>query len=79
MQGQYFRNVIRIITETGLRVYKELNSTRKIQVDLQNAVVLIRDSKTPHGTTEAFFIFYCTIFGHGEFDLLLYVNVARSV
>ena len=79
MQGQYFRNVIRIITETGLRVYKELNSTRKIQVDLQNAVVWIPDSKTPHGTTEAFFIFYCTIFGHGEFDLLLYVNVARSV
>jgi integrase len=52
MQGQYFRNIIRIITETGLRVYKELNSTRKIQVDQQNAVVWIPDSKTPNGIAE---------------------------
>ncbi len=34
---QYLRNVIRIITETGLRVYKELTPMRKNQLDLQNA------------------------------------------
>jgi len=44
---QYLRNVIRIITETGLRIYKELIPMRKDQVDLQNA-----DSKTPNGTAE---------------------------
>ena len=44
---QYLRNVIRIVTETGLRIYKELISMRKDQVDLQNAVVWIPDSKTP--------------------------------
>jgi integrase len=49
---QYLRNVIRIITETGLRVYKELTSMRKNQVDLQNAVVWIPDSKTPNGIAE---------------------------
>ncbi len=46
---QYLRNIIRIITETGLRVYKELTPMRKNQVDLQNAVVWISDSKTPNG------------------------------
>jgi integrase len=49
---QYLRNVIRIITETGLRVYKELTPMRKTQVDLQNAVVWIPDSKTPNGIAE---------------------------
>ena len=44
----YLRNVLRIITETGLRVYKELAPMRKDQVDLVNAVVWIPDSKTPH-------------------------------
>jgi integrase len=48
----YLRNVIRLITETGLRVYKELTSMRKDQVDLQNAVVWIPDSKTPNGIGE---------------------------
>jgi integrase len=48
----YLRNVIRIITETGLRVYKELTPMRKNQVDLQNAVVWISDSKTPNGIAE---------------------------
>jgi hypothetical protein len=33
------RNVVRIITETGLRVYKELMSMKKDQVDRDNAVV----------------------------------------
>lgn len=49
---QYLRNVIRIITETGLRVYKELTPMRKDQVDLQNAIVWIPDSKTPNGVAE---------------------------
>jgi integrase len=49
---QYLRNVVRIITETGLRIYKELTPMRKDQVDLQNAVVWIPDSKTPNGTAE---------------------------
>jgi len=48
----YLKNVIRIITETGLRVYKELTPMRKDQVDLQNAVVWIPDSKTPNGIGE---------------------------
>jgi integrase len=48
----YLRNVIRIITETGLRVYKELASMKKEQVDLANKVVFITDSKTPTGVAE---------------------------
>ena len=48
----YLRNVIRIITETGLRVYKELAPMRKEEVDLANAVVWIPDSKTPTGVGE---------------------------
>jgi integrase len=49
---QYLRNIIRIVTETGLRIYKELTSMRKDQVDLQNAVAWIPDSKTPNGIAE---------------------------
>ena len=49
---EYLRNVVRIITETGLRVYKELTPMRREQVDLQNAVVWIPDSKTPSGRAE---------------------------
>lgn len=49
---EYLRNVVRIITETGLRVYKELAPMRKDQVDLSNAIVWIPDSKTPNGTAE---------------------------
>ncbi|HEX5422151.1 MAG TPA: tyrosine-type recombinase/integrase [Candidatus Acidoferrales bacterium] len=45
-------NIVRIITETGLRVYKELAPMRKDQVDLANAVVWIPDSKTPNGIAE---------------------------
>jgi integrase len=48
----HLRNVVRIITETGLRVYKELLSMKKEQVDLVNAVVWIPDSKTPNGISE---------------------------
>lgn len=48
----YLRNVIRIITETGLRIYKELAPMRKDQVDLANRCVWIPDSKTPNGVAE---------------------------
>ena len=48
----YLANVIRIITEIGLRVYKELTPMHKDQVDLANAVVWIPESKTPYGIAE---------------------------
>lgn len=48
----YLRNVIRIITETGLRVYKELAPMRKDQLDLENRMVWIPDSKTANGVAE---------------------------
>lgn len=49
---RYLRNVIRIIAETGLRVYKELAPMRKDQVDLVNKSVWIPDSKTPNGIAD---------------------------
>ena len=49
---EYLRNIVRIITETGLRVYKELMPMKKEHLDLQNAVVWIPDSKTPNGVAE---------------------------
>jgi integrase len=49
---EYLRNIVRIITETGLRVYKELMPMKREQVDLDNAVVWIPDSKTPNGIAE---------------------------
>lgn len=48
----YLSNLIRIITETGLRVYKELACMKKEQVDIANKVVFIADSKTPTGIAE---------------------------
>ena len=48
----YLRNVIRIITETGLRIYKELAPLRKEDVDLANKLIFIADSKTPTGVAE---------------------------
>jgi integrase len=48
----YLANIVRIITETGLRVYRELMPMRKANVDLANAVVWIPDSKTPNGIAE---------------------------
>ena len=48
----YLRNVIRIIAETGLRVYKEVACIKKEQVDVANKVVFIADSKTPTGIAE---------------------------
>ena len=38
--------------QRNLRIYKELTSMRKDQVDLQNAVAWIPDSKTPNGIAE---------------------------
>jgi integrase len=49
---QYLANAIRIIVETGLRVYKELTPMRKDQIDLLNATVWIPESKTPNGIAE---------------------------
>ena len=49
---EYLRNVVRVITETGLRVKKELLPMRREQVDLANATVWIPDSKTPNGISE---------------------------
>jgi integrase len=48
----YLRHVVRIVTETGLRIYKELTPMKKEQVDLDNKVVWIPDSKTPNGVAE---------------------------
>jgi integrase len=49
---RYLRNVVRIVTETGLRIYKELTPMKKDQVDLGNKTVWIPDSKTPNGVAE---------------------------
>jgi integrase len=48
----YLCNVIRIVTETGLRIYKELTPMKKEQLDLGNGTVWIPDSKTPNGVAE---------------------------
>jgi integrase len=48
----YLRHLVRIVTETGLRIYKELTPMKKDQVDLDNKVVWIPDSKTPNGVAE---------------------------
>jgi len=45
----YLRNAIVILTEMGLRPFKELMPMKKPQIDLENAVVYIPDSKTPSG------------------------------
>ena len=49
---EHLRNIVRIITETGLRIYKELIPMKKEQLDLTNATVWIPDSKTPNGVAE---------------------------
>jgi integrase len=49
---KYLRNTVRIISETGLRVYKELLPMKKEQVDFLNKTVWIPDSKTPNGVAE---------------------------
>ena len=49
---EYLRNVIRVVTETGLRIYKELTPMKKGQLDLVNRTVWIPDSNTPNGVAE---------------------------
>ena len=49
---QFLRNIVRILTETGLRINKELLAMRKDQVDIANATVWIPDSKTENGVAE---------------------------
>jgi len=46
---KYLRNAIVIISEMGLRPYKELMPMKKPQVDLENMLVHIPESKTPSG------------------------------
>jgi integrase len=45
----YLKNLVIILTEMGLRPFKELLPMKKLQVDLDNAVVSLSDSKTPSG------------------------------
>jgi len=45
----FLRNIVVIISETGLRYKKELLPMRQSQIDLENAVVHIADSKTVNG------------------------------
>ena len=48
----YLRNIIVIMVEMGLRPYRELIPMRKQQVDLQNGVVHLPDSKTVNGIAD---------------------------
>lgn len=49
---RYLRNIVRIITETGLRIRKELLCAKKDQIDFCDLVFWIPDSKTPSGRAE---------------------------
>ena len=48
----YLRNIIVIMVEMGLRPYRELIPMRKEQVDLQNGIVHLPDSKTVNGIAD---------------------------
>jgi len=48
----YLRHVVIIMTEMGLRPYKELLAMRREQVDLENRIVHIPDSKTEAGVAD---------------------------
>jgi integrase len=50
--SSYLRHVVIIMTEMGLRPYKELLPTRREHVDLENQLVYIPDSKTESGVAE---------------------------
>jgi len=45
----YSRNAVVILVEMGLRPYKELAPIKKSQIDLENSLVHISDSKTSNG------------------------------
>jgi integrase len=49
---EYLKNLIQIVTDTGLRIYKELAPLRKEHLDLMNGTVWIPDSKTINGIAE---------------------------
>ena len=48
----YLRNIIVIMVEMGLRPYRELLPMRKEQVDLNNGIVHLPDSKTVNGIAD---------------------------
>ena len=48
----YLRNIIVIMVEMGLRPYRELIPMRKQQVDMQNEIVHLPDSKTVNGIAD---------------------------
>lgn len=48
----HLRDAVAILVETGLRPYRELLPMKKSQVDLENKLVYIPDSKTPNGVGE---------------------------
>ncbi|MCY4597096.1 MAG: tyrosine-type recombinase/integrase [Bryobacterales bacterium] len=48
----YLRNVVVIMVEIGLRPYKELLPIRKEQVDMENRLVHLPDSKTASGIAD---------------------------
>ena len=48
----YLRNIIVIMVEMGLRPYREFIPMRKEQVDLQNGIVHLPDSKTVNGIAD---------------------------
>jgi len=50
--ASYLRHVVIIMTEMGLRPYKELLRMRREQVDLENRIVHIPDSKTEAGVAD---------------------------
>jgi integrase len=50
--SSYLRHVIIIMTEVGLRPYKELLPMQREQVDLERRIVHISDSKTESGVAE---------------------------
>jgi integrase len=45
----YLRNIVVILSEMGLRYKKELLPMKKVQVDLENGIVHVADSKTVNG------------------------------
>ena len=48
----YLRNIIVIMLEMGLRPYRELIPMRKEQIDLENGIVHLPDSKTVNGIAD---------------------------
>lgn len=50
--SDYLRNENVILAETGIRPYRELMPMKKSQVDLENRLVFIPDSKTVNGVGE---------------------------